>query len=832
MVLMNRSLPAPVLPRTSDRNRSRGRTLVEVVRSITARPLLVLAVILALTAVAPAHDGPADADVESLDIEVVSLELVDPAYGPGKPIRIEAVVANNGPQPIGPVTLSIFLNGNKLDESIIPELAPETTESVVVPLVTPPEECRLNVALVARPALSLLHLERTPNNNAKRLALHVVPDQEQRDRGRVRSVMWLTEPLYVVDAPYRLEPGLTEVPLLVLILSELPNESGWNPDLDSFNEIRCWVNGTDLGRLENAFTASDTRFWYRIYRLPIAHFNKINDFNLIRVNLDRSWADDRGPDIQPQNSAWGAIKDPMNNDPLDNATWVTDGDYWYCRVYRSSHALPNIDAGHWFYGDTHVHTVYTDNSAEIGSPIDATADAAEAIGLSWLAVTDHSNDLDSDEDAENFKDGLPHPPFDRPQPQSTTAKWADFLGEVAKVNAAGRVAMIVGAEVNFVILQADFPQVPDDIFAHTLVLGLESVVVPIPGEGQDGMSLISPIGKSAEEGASGNIPPSNTSVYNASRLYGDTLAMWELLDMLQSAHPGCAVFLAHPYKEFSPGSASWSFLLQRNPWHQTTNGDFVYEPGVSASYAHPLFKGFQIWNGQPGYGNGIGKDDTQVLEGMLKYDSILQQDLIGFDPTRKLFIIGGSDAHGDFCSHTSRGELYNWDILQKRRDLTNVLGKVRTAVYIPNGQITPQSALDALIQGRAVVTNGPMAVFGVVHSGQTFLPGDHLTVPRSQLKGMKIAIRWATTPEFGPYTTIGLKAIGPTTIKTPITINNPANTGTRVVTIQSTLPGYTGWYALRLEATTDPSQALFQEPQLTYPYRCYTNPIWLNITEG
>jgi hypothetical protein len=765
----------------------------------------------------------------SIDLQVKELRLLSGSYGPGNPLAVAVRLVNAGTGEVRGATLATYVDGDKIGETAVPALVPGRETRIEVLIPTPGTGRTLKVVVLARPATSDFQSELSYEDNGGRIAIAVEPNRD--GGGSARSVMWLTEPLYVVDAPYRIGPSVKKLPLLVMILNELPNENGWSPDLDTFNNIKLWVNGSFVKNLEGGFSVPNTRYWAKIYTIPVTLLDKTDDYNLIRVGLDRSWADDRGPDIMPSKSVWGNIIDPMTNNPLDNATWLTDGDYWYCRVFRSSHALPNVDGGHWFYGDTHHHTAYTDNPAEIGSPVTATAWAASSIGLSWLAVTDHSNDLDSDADAENFKDGLSHAPFTRPQPQSTDAKWADFLDQAAAVNSTGLFSIIAGCEVNVALLKADFPTIADDIFAHVLVYGLENMTSPIIGEGQDGMSLLSPIGKDAEKGASGLIPPSNTSVYDASRLHGDTFALWELLDFLQINAPGASVYLAHPIHEFVENSVSWTFLKMRDAWH-LQGGNYVYEDALSGSYHHPLFHGFQLWNGAACFGNGIGKNEQAIDEGMDKYDAILQQDLAAFDPAKKLFVIGGSDAHGDFNSHTSRGERYNWDILLKRRDLVNVLGKVRTAVYIPDGHVTPQSALDALRRGRAVMTNGPMTLLALEFDGTEYLPGDHLTVPRSRLTDLKLRFRWATTPEFGPFTSVRLKVVGPTSVITPVTIPSPPDSGNFTLSIPGQLPGFAGWYALRVEGITDPAQALFQEPGTTFPYRCFTNPVWLEIVEG
>jgi|GEM_PF-3970700 len=789
-------------------------------------PIGTRAVLLCVFAIFPASFAAGD---DLFDIAIDAVELAGDRVGPDEPIVIDVTVANRGPAAARGLVLATFLRGTKIGETPLGSLEAGEAISVKAAVPQPHRPGTVKVVFLVRPPVADLGREMSFANNGQRIALELFADKT--GRSRVRSVMWLTEPLYVVDMPFRIEPWVSKVPLLVMIVNELPNEEGWDPDLDTFNSIKLWVNGVPAGNLENSFSVPNTRFWARLYELPISLFSEVNDFNLVRVNLDRTWADDRGPDIQPGNSAWGQIIDPMNGQPLDDATWLSDGDYWYCRVFRSFSRLPNVDRQHWFLGDTHYHTVYTDNGAEMGSPLYPTAYAGFVSGLNWLAVTDHSNDYDSDEDAENFKDGLAHDPFTRPQPRSVAAKWADFLDQVAAVNGTGLFSVIAGSEVNYAILKEDFPGVPEDIFCHALVYGLESLAVPIKGEGQDGMSLLSPIGKDAEEGASGNIPATNTSVYTASRTHGDTYTMAELLDFLQTNVPDAAVFLAHPIDEFDPDSVSWTMLKQRDPWYEE-GGSFVYEAGISGSYHHPLFKGFEFWNGQPCFGNGIGKDTSQIAAGLAKYDSILQLDLPAFDPSKKLFFVGGSDGHGDFNSHTSRGEQYNWNILQKRRDLVHVLGKVRTAVYIPDGDCNAQSALGALSAGRAVATNGPMAVLTILHDGREYYPGDHLSLPRSELPGLGLRFRWATSSEFGPFNAVTLKVVGPAAVTAPIVLSNIPNVGERTVTIQSTLPAFSGWYALRVEATTDATQALYQEPGTTYPYRCLTNPIWLEITEG
>lgn len=60
-------------------------------------------------------------------------------------------------------------------------------------------------------------------------------------------------------------------------------------------------------------------------------------------------------------------------------------------IYIADNPLPSINDWHW--GDLHLHSNYTDDKVEFGAPIADTVHCALAIGLKFLAVTDHSFDL-------------------------------------------------------------------------------------------------------------------------------------------------------------------------------------------------------------------------------------------------------------------------------------------------------------------------------------------------------------------------------------------------------------------------------------------------------
>ncbi len=51
----------------------------------------------------------------------------------------------------------------------------------------------------------------------------------------------------------------------------------------------------------------------------------------------------------------------------------------------------------WFLGEPHYHSIHTSDQVEFGADINSTKIMAKAMGLSWFFVTDHSYDLDDEE---------------------------------------------------------------------------------------------------------------------------------------------------------------------------------------------------------------------------------------------------------------------------------------------------------------------------------------------------------------------------------------------------------------------------------------------------
>ena len=104
------------------------------------------------------------------------------------------------------------------------------------------------------------------------------------------------------------------------------------------------------------------------------------------------------------------------------------------RVFLSDHPLPRFPG--LYVGDPHTHSIYTEDQVEFGSPLAASRDLSQAMGLSFFCVTDHSYDLDDRVDS--FLDNDPSLP-----------KWILFQKEVASLNNdPEEFAVVRGEEVS------------------------------------------------------------------------------------------------------------------------------------------------------------------------------------------------------------------------------------------------------------------------------------------------------------------------------------------------------------------------------------------------
>lgn len=94
--------------------------------------------------------------------------------------------------------------------------------------------------------------------------------------------------------------------------------------------------------------------------------------------------------------------------------------------------LPASDLVWW--GDLHYHSSYTEDFVEFGAPLPATKSTAQAQGLDFVGITDHSYDLD-----------------DKPGSWTKTdpdlVRWKKSRQEITSLNSTGGTVLIPGEEV-------------------------------------------------------------------------------------------------------------------------------------------------------------------------------------------------------------------------------------------------------------------------------------------------------------------------------------------------------------------------------------------------
>jgi hypothetical protein len=471
---------------------------------------------------------------------------------------------------------------------------------------------------------------------------------------------------------------------------------------------------------------------------------------------------------------------------------------FYLRVELNGPPLPRL-AG-WYRGDVHYHCGYTDNPAERGYPLSVTKQAALHAGLDWLILTDHSTDL-------------------------SVERYAQELQEVQEYR-DGRLMLIRGEELTTASNK------------QTLLTTVHMVALPSPDDPEKGFPNPSN-------------PQEDVILSGDGSIASPALPIKEALARIAAA--GGFAYAAHPFDPVSPvmRGGSWDLeadflapegkqlqagLVGLEPWNRATlaTADDARDPYCLHRDADPkaCFQPDSQVNQYARLDKGIELGWRPLLQRGLQAPG---------DSTRapgfKVFLAAGSDAHGDFNYEATMDVV---DFLGKpSRGLSgyaedNALGKISTVVYAPQGMgAKGENILRALKYGHSVVSNGPLLIAGfdlnangsLDDSGDVGI-GDSLAVPLAHLPPLQLA--WASSAEFGPLKSIRLIVGSPEGESQPQEIPIPASKqmgsgGLIPVDLRPFLgKNRNTWGYIRLEART--RNATGEE------FRCYTNPVWLEIT--
>jgi len=219
-----------------------------------------------------------------------------------------------------------------------------------------------------------------------------------------------TFPEILADAPHRVEPG-ENIPLLVLVKDahRYPIELIQIEAKGSFENTQIFHK-----KLLAQPLAIHSPFWYQLIELDTPP--GISG----RIDLQISFT----------------VKQKGKISYFSNDNYIGTS-HAPLHIRLSSHPLPTLPG--LYYGDLHTHSNYTSDQVEFGAPLPAIRKAAEAMGLSFVAITDHSYDLDDDPD--NYLKNDPH-----------LRKWYHFKAEIARLNSTTsgkmRSLLIPGEEIS------------------------------------------------------------------------------------------------------------------------------------------------------------------------------------------------------------------------------------------------------------------------------------------------------------------------------------------------------------------------------------------------
>jgi hypothetical protein len=469
----------------------------------------------------------------------------------------------------------------------------------------------------------------------------------------------------------------------------------------------------------------------------------------------------------------------------------------YLRVRLAAPPLPQIP--HWYRGDIHYHSGFTDNPAERGYPLDVTKQAAIEAGLDWVLLADHSTDLNAERYAEEEREA---------------AKYSD-----------GRFLYIVGEEVTVSSNKSSSMET------------LHMVALPSPDDPDKGFPDSNPAHGTVMTTGDGSIGSPG-------------MPLKEALARIVAA--GGFAYAAHPDDPISPllRGGSWDLnadflapggkslapgLAGLEPWNRATDltADDARDPFCERLDAPPAscFQPDPEANQYARLEKGMAAYWLPLLKKGLEFTSE-SGDAPGF----KTFLAAGSDAHGDLNYEATMDVT---DFLHSLNRLTgyaedNALGKISTVVDCPNGMgPRGQNVLRALREGHSVLTNGPLLIAGFDMNGNGSLDdpedigiGQQVSLRAAQLGLLRL--EWISSDEFGPLTSIRMIAGSSEGESAPVEISVPsakalASGGLFPLDLRQDLQKLgQSWGYIRFQATTRSKEGK--------EFRCYTNPIWVRVT--
>ncbi len=582
---------------------------------------------------------------------------------------------------------------------------------------------------------------------------------------------------FIMDAPWRVIDANTAIPVTI-ILKDCDVD-----DIAELHWIRCWdiTGGGSIILWDHDFRdetigddPSEDNYWTYITTVTEGHPSLPNGTLLTPANLGYTAGD--------------AIQLKVSVYYKDNIFNYTENRYLRVHVGNGRFPWP----ASWYGGDSHYHTMYTNNTVEFGAPLPAVKLTAMTMGLDWLTVTDHSCDLDETGDG-TFSYATHHWEYTIQSPSgietvyrdvfSYGSSWGSIGADISDLDSPDFRAYR-GVEINLASVDGDTWEKT----LHCLFYNPDYISSPLSGAFGE-QPVRPPLPDGLDQLAAEGFAYAAHPLYDLAGVNG-TVWVDEDLDtaLVREKFRGLEAFNTRETRQ--SGDAN-------NPWAN-------FDAGTPPDNPYP----------------------NELLAGVALWDQLLVADIASGAP-RKVFFSGGSDAHGDFnyAAYSNILSSYATD---------NAMGKVQTVVHVPggygSGNLPPASEIMAAFRaGRSVITDGPFMEIGLdrdddgdwYEAGDVMIAGDGIADPSDALP---LKIRWASLPEFGPITTVQLVA-GDEFATTTLMSFNPNTSGQGYggyTTVDLGTFGFDGSYYFRGELLTDDGDA---------GHRAYTNPIWISFAE-
>ncbi len=406
------------------------------------------------------------------------------------------------------------------------------------------------------------------------------------------------------------------------------------------------------------------------------------------------------------------------------------------RVFRSEYNLPKQE--NYFRGDMHLHSMYTENSAEFGLPLEATKEAAKLIGLDWITTTDHTSDFD------NFGPSIEHN-WNRIQDEAKLLNSQDS----SLIYIAGQEVALNNQANDLVHLLAyPRPESPFDldflsdgngdlISTSTTIEEVSQILKSTEGFSyaahpfatKDKLPTIPVGGGIWNLGHTGF--PSNSAYFP--KIGGEIICNeWTTKsDILIQAYDRLIADAIVGAQIWNARTSIKSTGNPLDPWNllQTST---PFSPNDTADHGHHI-KRFRQGQEVVNFVNQLGlkhkNDDSSHLQW-------------------KFFYGAGADAHGSFnFSNTD-------DFLGLGEISDNAVGKLSTLTFCPNGMgPNGENILNALKKGHSSISDGPILNIGLSLDGPNkeneVLMGEDCQLEWNNGVQHFLNINYRNTPEFG-----------------------------------------------------------------------------------